>query len=98
MAKKKEEAQEPKVIEGLTEGRIVHYVLDKGLGDRGEEGEHRPAIIVKVWDHGMGTSNLQVFTDGLNDGHPHDQGTVWKTSIQYSEEKEPGTWHFIEPA
>ena len=47
-------------------GRIVHFVLPNG--------EHRPAIVVRVWpeefpnnpDDHMGL-NLQVFLDGTND-------------------------------
>jgi len=94
-------------MEGLTEGRMVHYVMPNG--------QHRPAIIVKVWDHqGVnGTSNLQVITDGPNDLPftfeekeqfknfgmvPEDvrHGHIWKTSILFSEEPKPGTWHWIE--
>mgnify|MGYP000989721294 CR=1 FL=1 len=81
---------EPKAIPGLTEGRIVHYVLPDGI-------EHRPAMIVRVWDHGTGMSNLQVFTDGSND-QSVDQGLIWRGSIFYSEDKLPGTWHWIEKA
>lgn len=58
---------------GLTEGRIVHYVMP--------DGAHRPAIVVQVWRHRgpddengevwlvpeNGVLNLQVFTDGSND-------------------------------
>jgi len=95
-------------MEGLTEGRIVHYVLDSG--------EHRPAIVVKVWRYPdpdvvdqdgaallnprNGCSNLQVFTDSdagakFNDALPP---VMWATSRVYSENKEPGTWHWIEKA
>lgn len=94
MKKKTEQSVEPKAIEGLTEGRMVHYVLPDGI----RAGEHRPAVIVKVWDHGQGTSNLQVFTDGRNDGHSDMDGLTWVTSVVYSEDKTPGTWHFIERA
>ena len=86
-------------IEGLTVGRMVHYVLTESDATPRNAGEHRPAVIVVVWDEVFGTSNLQVFMDsdgpGANDGEPNLQ---WITSIQYSEEKEPGTWHFIEAA
>lgn len=77
-------------IDGLTEGRIVHYVLANG--------EHRPAVIVKVWDKHAGTSNLVVFMDGQNDEQTGDnnRNTQWQTSVVYSEAKEPGTWHWIE--
>jgi hypothetical protein len=83
-------------VEGLIEGRIVHYVLMNG--------EHRPAIIVKVWDVANmppenGCSNLQVFMDyGENDGgfeeHPYPLARL-KTSVLYDESCVPGTWHWI---
>ena len=100
-------------MEGLIEGRIVHYVLPNGRS----KGEHRPAIIVKVWEshRAQGTVNMQVFTDGENDGLEHHSSvrvpgndepialrksanTVWGTSVHYSETKEPGTWHWPEKA
>lgn len=81
-------------LSGLTEGRIVHFVMPNG--------EHRPAVIVRVW-HVTGPSdgyvNLQVFTDGANDyGQENLAGIVWKTSICYDENKGVGTWHWIEYA
>lgn len=87
----------PALSQGLTAGRMVHYVLPDGRS----QGEHRPAIVVRVWDipsYPAGTINLQVFTDGSNDGKDYAAGTVWKTSVHYSEDKEPGTWHWIEKA
>lgn len=89
-------------MSGLTAGRIVHFVLPNG--------EHRPAIIVRVWDpktteYPEGTVNLQVFLDGQNDSEvvtmsqeDADVGLVWRTSIHYSEKPIPGTWHWIEHA
>lgn len=52
-------------MEDVIEGKIIHYVLESGRG----KGEHRPAIIVKVWgdDLPKGMVNIQVFTDGKND-------------------------------
>lgn len=47
------------MIAGLAVGRIVHYVL--------ENGQHRPAIVVRDWQQENGLVNLQVFTDGWND-------------------------------
>ena len=81
-------------IKGLTEGRMVHYVLP--YGDR----KHRPAVVVQVWDYRYGTSNLVVFRDVLNDAQTCDDNAVvmMATSIHYSEGKEPGTWHWIEQA
>ena len=93
-------------MDGLTEGRIVHYVMPNG--------NHRPAIIVNAWKELSppcdGYANLQVFTDGTNDliGVPDvfkdhlnaiASGTWWVTSICNDEtDKERGTWHWIEKA
>lgn len=87
-------------MKGLTEGRIVHYVLP--------DGQHRPAIVVRVWDRNpddpIGCCQLQVFVDGSNDHHQISanevgHGTVWRTSVRCDEVgKAPGTWHWIEPA
>lgn len=90
-------------MEGLTEGRIVHYVLPNG--------EHRPAIVVRVWRDQSGVcegyANLQVFTDGGNDAPAFSsdwdkgaaaEGIMWKTSVCYDENKAPGTYHWIERA
>ncbi|MBN3993884.1 MAG: hypothetical protein HWQ36_26220 [Nostoc sp. NMS2] len=80
---------------GLTEGRIVHYVLPDGRS----AGQVRPAIVVRVWRDvspdliAQGYSNLQVFTDGDND-YPGAGMTIWATSKVYSENHEPGTWHW----
>lgn len=91
-------------MQGLTEGRIVHYVLPDGRS----EGEHRPAIVVKVWGADDGVCNLQVFTDYTNDYDPEEHpnqprangsnGNFWATSVQHDAEKSSGTWHWIEPA
>lgn len=85
-------------MEGLTEGRIVHYVLTNG--------KHRPAIVVRVFESGrpQGLANLIVFSDGSNDagvvsGNVSEQGLFWATSAHY----DPAgtvhhTWHWIERA
>lgn len=87
-------------MDGLTEGRMVHFVMPNG--------QHRSAIVVKVW-HPNGTANLTVFSDWTNDTHdlpnafhnPDDiaHGMFWATSVQPDEvDKKPGTWHWIERA
>lgn len=81
-------------MDGLTEGRIVHYVVPDGRS----QGEHRPAIVVKVWNKDSGMINLQVFTDSSNDGGAYANPVVWRTSIGYSQEPLLNTWHWIEPA
>ena len=82
-------------MEGLTEGRIVHYVL--------ESGEHRPAIVVRVWridgkPPENGCCQLQVFTDSDAEGKYNDclPPVMWKTSVTFGEG--PGNWHWIEKA
>ncbi len=87
-----EPAQKPSI------GRIVHFVLPDSSR---YAGEHRPAIIVKVWDTNPKPDSmvqLQVFTDGLNDGELYKNGLYWATSVHYADpsEKEPATWHWPE--
>ncbi|MGJ3241160.1 MAG: hypothetical protein ACFE0Q_20790 [Anaerolineae bacterium] len=84
-------------MDGVVEGRMVHYVLQKDDSER-SEGEHRPAVIVQNWSGG--TVNLQVFmdTDGkgdYNDGQV--PSLLWVTSATFDNvDKHPGTWHWIE--
>lgn len=77
----------------FTEGRIVHYVLPNG--------EHRAAMIVRAWKPRQvggdaGVANLHVFYDGSNDDAVNEQGNAWVTSVHYSEDPQPRTWHWIE--
>lgn len=95
-------------MEGLIEGRQVHYVM---TGQEGSvlghvAGEHRAATVVRVWDASRGYVNLLVHVDGYNDLAADDTTVfalaqvpqLWVTSILYSDGKEPGTWHWIERA
>lgn len=89
-------------MEGLTEGRVVHYVL--------RDGQHRPAIVVRDWSNSKvpgsdGMVNLIVFSDGYNDriatmgGTVTDQGIFWATSAHYDPQGDKHhTWHWIEKA
>jgi hypothetical protein len=91
-------------MEGLTEGRIVHFVMNDGRNP----GQHRPAIVVRVWrDHNghppeNGCCQLAVFVDGTNDyaTMPVDGflAAVWKTSVLHDDSHKHGTWHWIEKA
>lgn len=67
-------------------GRLVHYVMPNG--------KHRPAMIVEAWDNSSHL-NLQVFTDGSNDG-PDTPSMLWQTSVEYAESPAPNTWHWPE--
>ncbi len=88
-------------MEGLTEGRIVHYVLGQWDGTH-YPGDNRPAIVVHVWRKGDGSPpdngccNIQVFMDGSND--KDGDSMMWKTSVLYDEAGGLGTWHWIEKA
>lgn len=61
-------------MDGLVEGRIVHFVLNNHLDETDllviiENLTCRPAIIVNAWGGKLedGMVNLQVFLDGSND-------------------------------
>lgn len=72
-------------------GRIVHYALPDGPS----KGQYRPAIVVRVWgrnDGEMPLVQLQVLTDGSNDGAEYASGLAWKTSVSHDPEGAPGTW------
>lgn len=88
------------MVEGLTEGRIVHFVpRARTAGEYNSTHNpesHMPAIVVRVWDKEIGSVNLQVFTDNSNDGF--NENVVWRTCVVYSEEPKPYTWHFLERA
>lgn len=82
-------------MNGLIEGRVVHYVLIDGP----HAGEHRKADVVRVWDPTTGLCNLIVALDGENDGATLGQLHRWVTSVSHDEEtKKLGTWHWIERA
>lgn len=83
-------------------GRIVFYVL--------KDGQVRPAIVVRLGpdlspSYPPTTVNLNVQLDGDNDGRHNGHWTgiteeegkarvAWRTSVAYSEEPKPGTWHW----
>lgn len=91
-------------MEGLTEGRIVHFVV----ADGSNQGAHRPAIIARVWweNNADGTrrapedgySNLVVFMDGTNDGYQFSGCVSWQTSVTFDPNGGLRTWHWIEKA
>ena len=89
-SKHPEPAQKPSI------GRIVHFVLDGGP----HKGEHRPAIITKMWPNYNDREHvqLQVFTDGPNDGEAYKSGLFWATSVTYADasENKPYSWHWPE--
>lgn len=79
-------------LEELVIGQLVHYVMPNG--------KHRPAFVVEKWDK-KGLVNLMVVLDGLNDkdqmnsnGLASCTGLQWETSVPFSTEQEPHSWHW----
>lgn len=77
-------------MEGLTQGRMVHCVWKDEPQDK--KLFHRAAVITHVWGDN-GTVNLHVFKDGSFPTVPETP-----TSVMFSEEPKPNTWHWIEKA
>lgn len=97
MSEEQTETEQPTKLVKI--GDIVHYVLPNGR----YPGEHRPAIVVRMWGTPTPTYEptvqLQVFTDGSNDfaEGPIGPGLLWATSVSHDEaEKKPHTWHWPE--
>lgn len=74
-------------MDGLTIGRMVHYVI--------HDGSHYAAIVTAVPDHEKGVIDVVVFPPSKASALP---ATFVIEPAQYSEGKEPGTWHWIERA
>lgn len=98
-------------MDGLIEGRIVHYVLAEGdveeikksrsytrehIGNPVMVGEHFPAIVTRVFPNEFGTGNPGVNLQVFLDG----SDSLWVTSRHFAkpEDIEFGTWHWIEKA
>ena len=83
-------------MEGVAVGRIVHFVPPgESAGPR-----HLAAMIVRVWVAETGYVNLTVFPDWGNDKQEYaggDGGGIsWETSVYFSAEPKPRTWHWPE--
>lgn len=76
-------------MEGLTIGRIVHYVAYGTPGGEYQAGAHRAAIITEVKDAKRGLVTLAVFNP---------TGIHWNVASYDERDKKPGTWHWIEQA
>lgn len=75
-------------MDGLTVGRMVHYVAYGTPGGEYQAGAHRAAIVAEVKDKDAGVCVLMVVNP---------TGIHFNTS-PYSAEPKPGTWHWIEKA
>lgn len=76
-------------MDGLTTGRMVHFVPPtRGSAEFALEVGHLAAVVTKVVDGVAGLVNLTVFCVFA--------GPVTVGNVQHSEKGEPGTWHWIE--
>jgi hypothetical protein len=82
-------------MEGLIEGCIVHTVLNDEFGEC--EGKHRASIVTEVLDPASGTIYAEVFLTP-KDRIVSNKHRIYSMLLKYSEDKEPGTWHWIEKA
>lgn len=76
-------------MEGLTVGRMVHYVAYGTPGGEFPQGVHRAAVVTEVEDAVNGIVGLCVLNP---------TGMFFNRHLRYSEFNEPGTWHWIERA
>jgi hypothetical protein len=96
---------QPRPIKGLTAGRMVHFVFERPLPVRGDDGiadesqpptgfelVHRPAIVVDVVDAVAGTVELTWFPAMAD--HASQIARVY--DCPFSERPTKGTWHYIE--
>ena len=91
-----EDRELAKKIHGLAPGRMVRAVV-RGAYNPGQPPVIRPAIVVDVTQLENGVCNLQIFTDGENDRpllRGQSANLVWGVSYQYSETRDPGSWHW----
>ena len=77
-------------------GRTVLYVpaseeTPRSLPETYNYAKVCPAIIVATWEH-TGYRNDEVNLKVICDG----PGDAWRTSVPYSADMEPGTWHWPE--
>lgn len=77
-------------MEGLIEGRIVHYVAYNQ--------RHLAAIVIGVWPDPAGKVDIALFTNLDNVNGVKNFGLQFHQGIDYSDNKEPGTWHWVEKA
>jgi len=79
-------------MEGLTEGRIVHYVAYNN--------RHLASIIIGLNPGAEAEmpvkTDLAVFTSMRNIAGTRNGGLQFHFDIPYNDGKTPGTWHWIE--
>lgn len=89
--------QQEASVQGLTPGRVVHYVAYGTPGGEFPAGAHRAAIITRLDNVGLGQWDVkpEVSLCVLNP-----TGMFFDEHIPFDSDPDPkpGTWHWIEPA
>lgn len=76
-------------MDGLTVGRMVHYVAYGTPGGEFPAGICRAAVVTQVEDKEIGIVSLCVLNP---------TGMFFNQHLPYDEGHKPGTWHWIEKA
>lgn len=85
-------SSDPKPLAGVTEGRVVRYVIRDGV----KAGEVRAGIISRVINAETGLVDITVFYQGPFDGRRMDNSTEYTPMVNHDADKSNGTWHFPE--
>lgn len=98
---KKDEDEPPQASEQVPKPSLGRIVLARFKNKSGDL-VTRPGIVVQVFDKtkdqsglGLPLINLQVFTDGANDGVGGPDGIKWLTSLSYSKDAKDMTWSWM---
>jgi hypothetical protein len=84
-------------MEGLTPGRVVHFVL--GPKDEESGKRHRAAIITNVKDADAGVLDMNVQLSKSDIEAVVGANTVLAVEdIKHSADPQEGTWHWVEKA
>lgn len=75
-------------MDGLTEGRNVHYVAYNG--------RHLAALVTGYSQDKPGHADLAVFTNMPNVNGEQSGGIQFHFNVPHNETPTPGTWHWIE--
>ena len=78
-------------MEGLIEGRIIHYVAFNN--------RHLAGIVIGVnpmADPQIGNIDIGLFTNMVNVNGVKNFGLQFHQEVLHSDDKTPGTWHWIE--
>jgi hypothetical protein len=76
-------------MDKLTEGAMVHYVLDAKGKIKGSSAV-RAAVVTHIWDKDNGLVNLYIIPDAS-----FELNNYTLTFVEFDESGKPGTWHWM---